>query len=1284
MDVAGKLSKMSSHSSLKNVSPRPPKTPSSAGQGSPRKKTAEKVRRVSFKGVDKRSSSTMRLTAKRSSNLKNNQAPKQEEMLREILRSNDDQQNTDSDSSSKSGNSCESAPSEERKSTRKGRKRRESAGQYGSKAAIDDIPIFHTNLPAYVIAVANRMKEAAIKRRQDQTKDDLNTVMHRIKMALHHSGNDFTETTDQNDVTSQEIIVYGMPDLDIEREREKRDSRQKVVEVFKSSMKRSKSKVNIIQDLHDWFLQVKQSDEVDDNEMEKQKERHDEVGSIHKTIMSSMNRVKNSSKKLKKIAKQIMAAKLLASARKEETGGKDLERETKGSAKAGNERKMLTAQELGDRKNWPIAIKKVALELDDFLRMTHQEQGRKHLQSITKQVKIFGAVMENKLREINDTEKRLQEKTIELQKALNEGERMQETIKTNIESINAHEEKNGLLKQRIEELEGKMDADRNAKKPRTRERRRSVLLPTGEGLAKPNSIAEEKKQNVETRLPTEFITEQIKSRLGAFDDAVVAEEDNKDIPQRNEKQDAARRHTLAAGQLTMLKDFSKAKKRVQEEKIAEDISEEVASPVINNQEGKIEEYKTVIKTLESTTDSLRKELANSRKDIERQALKIIELETELTGREALEQCIEQVELEKSELEKQLQTSLTAYERELEVSQNKADNLTDSVEELRNNMRIKEDQIGHLQRCLDTMTADMQTLLDEKIALEQRQVNQVVKIELGDSVSKQQLLVKLKKQYEGELQRLRDFLAKEHQRYLAEIRRNETQHRNDILTIHKGSMQLLKTVNRFKDSLAMILERESLNEAAFELRQLEPLPIEPGFSSSTETKQMLSMMAYQATELLVSLENRLSKALLSRRLEVKEATTAKGFVVRDLENQSEKLRKARETLALQTEKMKTLEDVNRNFVNDYQELSGKYKALQKELSPYQQLIENHMLLKKEFERVQTENREAVRRSTYQLTEIERDRAQLKRVVQSQQEFISKLSTKQTLNQQRNNNKREQRYSQRTASMFYIAKTEQERNLKRLDKAFASDQITSETHEKAATLIKKTMDLPRLRFVHLVRRYLAYDRMQKIKQAMKMSLIKYKNNIRLSGYIKEMESRIEEKARKWEERKAELVEYRATLLLQMMDTFSSVQKETGLLLVEPLCKTTTKPAAAHGKEGRRLVLRHEKQTLMPLAESIVGKSIKPVIEERCTMWQQSDIDTENETILMPRIVDLDINRWKYSAKSMLVGDINEIQKFEISKAKMEKIKRTYAAKLRLPPIASIYPEKPQKQDWLLDDD
>ena len=89
------------------------------------------------------------------------------------------------------------------------------------------------------------------------------------------------------------------------------------------------------------------------------------------------------------------------------------------------------------------------------------------------------------------------------------------------------------------------------------------------------------------------------------------------------------------------------------------------------------------------------------------------------------------------------------------------------------------------------------------------------LQLGlESQTAPQMLAKVKQQYEAELHSLKDHQAKENQRHQAELRRVEQEHNKDLQNIHKECLQLLRALNRFKDCVASLLDRESKFNAVF--------------------------------------------------------------------------------------------------------------------------------------------------------------------------------------------------------------------------------------------------------------------------------------------------------------------------------------------------------------------------------------------------------------------------------------------------------------------------------------
>ena len=89
-----------------------------------------------------------------------------------------------------------------------------------------------------------------------------------------------------------------------------------------------------------------------------------------------------------------------------------------------------------------------------------------------------------------------------------------------------------------------------------------------------------------------------------------------------------------------------------------------------------------------------------------------------------------------------------------------------------------------------------------------------------------------------------------------------------------------------------------------MRKLNQLPLE---ETLVDTRQMLVRMAILSNDLMVSMELVLSKAMISKRLEMKDTAAVKGLVKRDLDRHMEALKKAKEFGLLQTERLKGARD-----------------------------------------------------------------------------------------------------------------------------------------------------------------------------------------------------------------------------------------------------------------------------------------------------------------------------------------------------------------------------------------
>lgn len=183
-----------------------------------------------------------------------------------------------------------------------------------------------------------------------------------------------------------------------------------------------------------------------------------------------------------------------------------------------------------------------------------------------------------------------------------------------------------------------------------------------------------------------------------------------------------------------------------------------------------------------------------------------------------------VEQEKSDLMIEIENLKRQQEVETEELRDKIANFELDTRKLRSEIECNEEMIQYQEDRISQCTEEIQSLQDKWAATGQslpgtpsisstsfakptRRMSRRTSIAV-EAPTARQMVAKIKQQYEAEIQGLKDFLAKENQRFLAESRRKEGEHKKDIQNIHKESLQVLRSINKFKDYAATLLERES--------------------------------------------------------------------------------------------------------------------------------------------------------------------------------------------------------------------------------------------------------------------------------------------------------------------------------------------------------------------------------------------------------------------------------------------------------------------------------------------
>ena len=143
-------------------------------------------------------------------------------------------------------------------------------------------------------------------------------------------------------------------------------------------------------------------------------------------------------------------------------------------------------------------------------------------------------------------------------------------------------------------------------------------------------------------------------------------------------------------------------------------------------------------------------------------------------------------------------------------------LTGEIECNEEMIKYQEERLGQFMEEIQSLEERMMsfpptpaTMSVASMAGGPRRERRKTSLQLGlEPQTARQMVAKVKQQYEAELQSLKDHMAKENQRHQAEIRRYKQDHKKDVQNIHKEALLLLRALNRFKDCVATLLDRES--------------------------------------------------------------------------------------------------------------------------------------------------------------------------------------------------------------------------------------------------------------------------------------------------------------------------------------------------------------------------------------------------------------------------------------------------------------------------------------------
>lgn len=596
------------------------------------------------------------------------------------------------------------------------------------------------------------------------------------------------------------------------------------------------------------------------------------------------------------------------------------------------------------------------------------------------------------------------------------------------------------------------------------------------------------------------------------------------------------------------------------------------------------------------------------------------------------------------------SKMKAIEAANEELRDMNDDLNERVEKLKSaimnhQLQSVDDRnlITELQLKLNSQLRETQEVTDE-------QIKEMCKMQ-EDSKGHQQMLIRMKKEHEKEVQNLKEHLTSEQNRFHADIRRMEIDHKKYVITLHKENSQTMRALNRFKIMITSLFRREELLDEASELEVMSPVNLLACMKFDEHT------MSKSAKELLVNLESFLSRALLKKKIIMKDTVLSRNEIQKSLEETMDRLQREKDTSVQRDEKLNKLGYRN-EFLNErYKELLTNNLQLEKEVAPYKDLLTKYKHLHSVVDNLQREKQESQKESQQQIKGIEKDRSILrKELVYKEKEMLkSKISSLSMT------------ASQVHFSKMYIKKNDREHNIGLLRRAFEGNEITERTYKRGVTALETSAAVAEERLAGLMVKYIEFRRLNKLRATVeRASEKKLERQDKFHEYLQVMEKRYKQRENEWDIKKKEFIKKRTKCFSHLEDVMKNVQETCGILLIEPVRSVQSKlfstqtssdknSAACQQVGSWKDVQRPAKQEGLEMPDYIDGRGIDFGGKQGTSMWQMpTRVPRRLTNIATPAIMDMEVNPWKKSIAAM--SNMKSRKKLQ---------------NLYLPPIATLFP-------------
>ena len=533
--------------------------------------------------------------------------------------------------------------------------------------------------------------------------------------------------------------------------------------------------------------------------------------------------------------------------------------------------------------------------------------------------------------------------------------------------------------------------------------------------------------------------------------------------------------------------------------------------------------------------------------------------------------------------------------------------------LKKEVTDKQDDLTSKQRIIETLQQQLRELIKEHesrksisngSAIEKPASPPRVTIPISTDIEqmpRDQLIKKITRQSEVELNRLRKFIIHEQQRFQANLRRSNLESTKQFSKLRSEHVHLVRGITHFKETVNKLLRGESMEE------------------ESTSSMSVISNINTGGdlggidgtVENLVALERRLYNIFMHNKLTLKHNNATKSNTEKELESCRTQLQKRNAEYTDQQQLVKRVEVRNEVLSRQCKQLAYVNHSLQRELEPCKEIIKKYQSIQEKVEMLRCNEKEQ-QRETRQLTkDLEADRNRLKKEVN--QLMLAQICPLRK-------NAPNQLWSRLKCSQKKVI----------VEKAHSMNQLTDEHKAAGTEILDFCNQLAVQQLADLMTRYMDLCKFKRINDTIKAAAVRYNHDIRFSTYLELMVKRHHEAKSIWKEHCDAVREERERAFLILKQVLGDSWEDFVVPSIQLSKPTYAKPLKHQQETPGNLPMTSSCSTNSSVT-SVIGQCMVTGNNSKQKYWQippalacPTPGNSNMAKITVPRILAMDIEK------------------------------------------------------------